>query len=114
MNKLDNPRKALGKGLGALLPTRPPPRPAPHAAARRRAQTAPIDSIDPNPLQPRRVFHSERLSELAQSIRTNGIIQPLVVRKVGGPLPIGRRRAPMACGETSLGRAGPSCVQGYP
>jgi ParB family chromosome partitioning protein len=47
------------------------------------SQTVPIDSIDPNPLQPRRLFNSERLSELAQSIRTNGIIQPLVVRKMG-------------------------------
>ncbi|HEY2017512.1 MAG TPA: ParB/RepB/Spo0J family partition protein [Bryobacteraceae bacterium] len=45
--------------------------------------TLPIDAIDPNPLQPRRVFQTERLSELAQSIRTNGIIQPLVVRKLG-------------------------------
>jgi ParB family chromosome partitioning protein len=42
-----------------------------------------IDSIDPNPLQPRRLFHAERLEELAQSIRSNGIIQPLVVRKAG-------------------------------
>jgi ParB family chromosome partitioning protein len=81
MNKTDYPRRALGKGLSALLPTRPaagPPR-LPDEAS----QTVPIDSIDPNPLQPRRVFNSERLSELAQSIRTNGIIQPLVVRKIG-------------------------------
>jgi ParB family chromosome partitioning protein len=42
-----------------------------------------IDQIDPNPLQPRRLFQQERLSELAQSIVANGIIQPLVVRKVG-------------------------------
>jgi ParB family chromosome partitioning protein len=39
--------------------------------------------IDPNPIQPRRVFQGERLAELAQSIRVNGIIQPLVVRKAG-------------------------------
>jgi ParB family chromosome partitioning protein len=39
--------------------------------------------IDPNPAQPRRVFQSERLAELAQSIRVSGIIQPLVVRKAG-------------------------------
>ena len=45
--------------------------------------TIPIDAIDPNPLQPRRVFQADRLSELAQSIRANGIIQPLVVRKLG-------------------------------
>lgn len=77
MNKTDNSRRALGKGLGALLPTRPAP------AHDDTNQTVLIDSIDPNPLQPRRVFQSERLSELAQSIRTNGIIQPLVVRKAG-------------------------------
>jgi ParB family chromosome partitioning protein len=39
--------------------------------------------IDPTPLQPRRLFQSERLAELAQSIRTNGIVQPLVVRRTG-------------------------------
>jgi ParB family chromosome partitioning protein len=43
----------------------------------------PIDLIDPNPLQPRRTFEKGRLDELAQSIRANGIIQPLVVRKAG-------------------------------
>ena len=48
-----------------------------------RPGTVPIDAIDPNPLQPRRVFQSERLAELAQSIRSNGIIQPLVVRQLG-------------------------------
>jgi ParB family chromosome partitioning protein len=42
-----------------------------------------IDSIDANHLQPRRLFQAERLEELAQSIRANGIIQPLVVRKLG-------------------------------
>lgn len=84
MNKLDNSRRALGKGLGALLPTRtapPPPSQAP--AAQEFSRTIPIDSIDANPLQPRRVFLNDRLSDLAQSIRANGIIQPLVVRKMG-------------------------------
>jgi ParB family chromosome partitioning protein len=84
MNRTENPRKALGRGLGALLPTRPTnqptPTPAPHEEA---ALSIPIDSIDPNPLQPRRMFQNERLSELAQSIRANGIIQPLVVRRSG-------------------------------
>jgi len=81
MNKTDNPRKALGKGLGALLPTRAPVAPPP--ATDTEPHTVPIDSIDPNPLQPRRVFQAERLGELAQSIRSNGIIQPLVVRRAG-------------------------------
>jgi len=55
----------------------------PPAATQEVALNIPIDSIDPNPLQPRRMFQSERLSELAQSIRANGIIQPLVVRRSG-------------------------------
>jgi ParB family transcriptional regulator, chromosome partitioning protein len=86
MNKPDNPRKALGRGLGTLLPTRPQPAAPPPAepVAEAPAQTVPIGSIDPNPLQPRRVFKAERLDELARSIRANGIIQPLVVRIVGG------------------------------
>lgn len=78
MNKTDNPRKALGRGLGALLPTRLPTS-APISESD--AQTISIDLIDANPLQPRRTFQAERLAELAQSIRANGIIQPLVVRR---------------------------------
>ncbi|MGO9011656.1 MAG: ParB/RepB/Spo0J family partition protein [Bryobacteraceae bacterium] len=84
MNKTEKPRKALGRGLGALLPTRPTHQPLPPISPTQEAALSiPIDSIDPNPLQPRRVFQSERLSELAQSIRANGIIQPLVVRRSG-------------------------------
>jgi ParB family transcriptional regulator, chromosome partitioning protein len=85
MNRTELPRKALGKGLGALLPTRPPaPQPSQTApAAPEPLVTLPIESIQANPLQPRRVFQAERLAELAQSIRTSGIIQPLVVRLVG-------------------------------
>jgi ParB family chromosome partitioning protein len=92
MNKpSDNPRKALGKGLGALLSTRttpkpqalapePEPVPAPQSNGISRI---PIETIDPNPLQPRNVFQPERLQELADSIKANGIIQPLVVRTRG-------------------------------
>ncbi len=55
---------------------------------------APIDLIDPNPLQPRMVFQPERLQELANSIKTNGVVQPLVARKRGGrfQLVAGERR----------------------
>jgi ParB family transcriptional regulator, chromosome partitioning protein len=80
-NKVENPRKALGRGLGALLPTKPPI--GPLNGPPEESHSVPADAIDPNPLQPRRLFHPERLEELAQSIRTNGIIQPLVVRKSG-------------------------------
>jgi ParB family transcriptional regulator, chromosome partitioning protein len=81
MNKTENPRKALGRGLGALLPTRPPASLAP--TPEENARHIPIDTIDANPLQPRRTFQPDRLEELAQSIRSNGIIQPLVVRRAG-------------------------------
>src|ERR1051326_4930237 len=86
MNKPDNSRKALGRGLGALLPTRPAPvTPATPPMPPEPEQTTEvaIDLIDPNPLQPRRTFEKGRMDELAQSIRANGIIQPLVVRKAG-------------------------------
>lgn len=97
MNKPDNTRKVLGKGLSALLPTRPPAASVPAAVETAPVETThdiAIDQIDPNPLQPRRMFQQERLAELAQSIRANGIIQPLVVREVGGryQLVAGERR----------------------
>jgi len=86
------PRKALGKGLSALLPVRPAQRtessqapvitPPPEKASTGMLKIG-IDLIDPNPLQPRSVFQPERLAELAQSIRANGIIQPLVVQRNG-------------------------------
>lgn len=73
-------RKVLGKGLTALLPRRvaAPEEPAPPPAEA--VKQLPVEQIEPNPLQPRRVFQPERLQELAQSIQANGIIQPLVVR----------------------------------
>lgn len=90
MNRTENPRKVLGKGLNALLATRtqapaaPPAPPAdPQSTKPEDAALLQIDAIEANPLQPRRVFVSERLSELAQSIRANGIVQPLVVRRDG-------------------------------
>jgi ParB family chromosome partitioning protein len=95
MNKSDTPRKVLGKGLNALLSTRTQaPAVEPPPAAPERTETLPIEAIQPNPLQPRRVFQPERLAELAQSIRSNGIVQPLVVRKVGAQyqLVAGERR----------------------
>jgi ParB family chromosome partitioning protein len=86
MNRTENPRKVLGKGLNALLSSRtqaPPPAAVEPAQPTEAALSVPIDSIDPNPLQPRRVFEAGPLAELAQSIRANGIVQPLVVRREG-------------------------------
>jgi ParB family chromosome partitioning protein len=87
MNKAsDNPRRALGKGLSALLSNRAVPKPEPPPAPAPTQETIlhiPIDQIAPNPLQPRSIFQAERMDELAQSIRSNGIIQPLLVRRHG-------------------------------
>jgi ParB family chromosome partitioning protein len=88
MSKLPD-RKALGKGLSSLLPSRPASTPIQVAAppvppeARMGVARIPIDAIDPNPLQPRNVFQPERLIELSQSIQANGVIQPLVVLRKG-------------------------------
>jgi ParB family chromosome partitioning protein len=85
MNKPpDGPRRALGKGLTALLPNRPDSQSQfPEAVPSEAPNHVGIDEIDPNPLQPRRIFEPARLEELAQSIRANGIIQPIVVRQSG-------------------------------
>jgi len=76
-------KSALGKGLSALISARPP-------AIRMEPETlgevmqASLDSIVPSPLQPRKEFARDSLSELVESIRQHGIIQPLVVREVEG------------------------------
>jgi ParB family chromosome partitioning protein len=89
-NGIDKTRRPLGKGLSSLLPprsARPAVPVAEEAAATQPARenplTLPITSIAANPLQPRTVFQPERLEELAASIRANGIIQPIIVRRVG-------------------------------
>src|ERR1700733_5670314 len=83
----DKQRKALGRGLSALLPQRTPA-PAVQMApdlttTGPQVASLPIADIQPNPLQPRSVFDSTRLEELAKSIQTHGIIQPILVRRKG-------------------------------
>jgi ParB family chromosome partitioning protein len=83
----DKQRKVLGKGLSALLPGRSSSAPAaaPAPVSEEKPSTVParlpLASIHANPMQPRTVFQAEKLEELAASIRTNGIIQPIVVRQ---------------------------------
>jgi ParB family chromosome partitioning protein len=69
-------RKALGRGLGALLSAEG----TATATATAEANTIPIDLIDPSPLQPRGMFDEAKLDELARSITANGVVQPLIVR----------------------------------
>ena len=82
-------RPALGRGLSALIPPPPPaPPPAAPAPAPREATRPPleidIDLLTPNPRQPRAQIDEQRLEELAQSIRSNGVLQPILVRTVQG------------------------------
>ena len=73
-------RKALGRGLSALI--QEPEEPA-AAAAPEPADTIPVSLIDPSPFQPRTHFAPEELGELAQSIRAKGVIQPVLLRRSG-------------------------------
>ena len=86
-------RNALGRGLGALIrepdpqpadvtrfPVAPNVEPTPGVMG---SQLVDIDLIEPSPYQPRTHFREEALAELAQSIQVSGIIQPLVLRRIG-------------------------------
>ncbi|MGR3466487.1 MAG: ParB/RepB/Spo0J family partition protein [Shimia sp.] len=75
-------RKGLGRGLSALMAdVEAPAAPQAHSDTPGGAgQSVPIELLDANPGQPRRIFREEDLDELTASIREKGIIQPLVVR----------------------------------
>ena len=80
-------RPALGKGLSALIPDVP-------EAPRGGAIDVDVDRLSPNTFQPRGHFDEAALEDLARSIKSTGIIQPIVVRKVGDRFQIiaGERR----------------------
>src|SRR5947207_11532795 len=69
-------RPALGKGLSALIPDVPEPQRSSST------QETDIDRLAPNDFQPRVHVDDARLEELAQSIKANGVIQPIIVRKI--------------------------------
>lgn len=68
--------RGLGRGLGAFFPEM-------EEDLQQNPMEIPVAEILPNPYQPRRGFPSESLEELAESIQTHGVLQPLLVRKVG-------------------------------
>jgi len=85
-----SPQKSrLGRGLGGLIAAAKPSVPAPAAAAPAVAVAAPgyievqVHLIEPSPYQARREFPAEQLAELAESIRSEGLLQPIVVRRLG-------------------------------
>jgi ParB family chromosome partitioning protein len=91
---MSSSRNALGRGLGALIPTSPPQPPPAASRSDGAATEIPLDAIDPNPEQPRRVFDADQLESLAGSIRVHGVLQPVVVRRAGDryELVVGERR----------------------
>jgi ParB family chromosome partitioning protein len=76
-------RRGLGKGLDSLIPVVQPATPQEESPEVSKRSSSPLDvsinSISPNRQQPRQVFDEERIKELANSIREQGIIQPLIV-----------------------------------
>jgi len=94
-------KRGLGKGLGALLGEYMDPEVTEDTEVRALSLT----KVVPNPLQPRRVFTDAELDELAESIRANGLLQPLVVR----PAPGAEDRYELVAGERrfrAMGRLG--------
>src|SRR5262244_1209821 len=82
-------RKPLGRGLSALLTSSQP-----EAPVESQTLEIDIDLISPNPEQPRTNFDERGIEELAMSIRENGVVQPILVRRVGNryELVAGERR----------------------
>src|SRR5271165_3913398 len=96
--RMPQPKRGLGRGLGALIPTGPPASvssPGSGASSARAAsggdeladglsgtylEELPVESIVPNPRQPRQVFDEDALADLAASIEAVGLLQPVVVR----------------------------------
>lgn len=95
------PPSRLGRGLGALIASGTPAKPAPQAAAAAPAGHAPaaapapvhdglpgyrevpVAQVEPNPYQPRKEFDPAALADLVESIRAEGLLQPIVVRQAG-------------------------------
>src|SRR4051812_30780718 len=101
-------RPALGRGLSALIPDGSAP------SVSERALDVDTDLLRPNSFQPRTTMDETKIEELARSIRANGIIQPIVVRRVEGGYEIvaGERRwrAPPPAGPPQ----GPAVGRGRP
>ncbi len=77
-------RRALGRGLEALLPQAPASAASPEGSPDGRPFEVPVEQIDRNPYQTRKRFDETALQELAASIRAVGVIQPVLVRRVEG------------------------------
>jgi len=88
-------RKPLGRGLDALINNSPATTgietPAEDAGGDGQFRMAPVGSITAGPFQPRITFDKEKLAELTRAIQSQGIIEPLIVRRIGAAEPDGPR-----------------------
>ncbi|RXL33081.1 chromosome partitioning protein ParB, partial [Citrobacter sp. AAK_AS5] len=73
----------LGRGLSSLI-REATAAPADTSGAGERMATLPVEKLQPGKYQPRSHMDPERLEELAESIRAQGLIQPIIVRGIGG------------------------------
>jgi ParB family chromosome partitioning protein len=80
---MSNPKSALGRGIGAILPDAKEILAQPAASASGMS-TIPIQQVETNPFQPRATFEKSALTELAESIKIHGVIQPITVRRLNG------------------------------
>ncbi len=93
-------KRGLGRGLEALLgPKAAAEAPMLEATPGDRLHSLPVDSLSPGKYQPRRNMDPDKLTELAESIRAQGVIQPIVVRDLGRQLKIGTPRYEIIAGE---------------
>ena len=105
---MNDKRKALGRGLDSLLPSRPVATPiAPPTQSAGSPQEVGIENIDANPYQTRRRINEQALEELAESIRASGVVQPVVLRPMANgrfQLVAGERRwlASKRAGRTTI------------
>ncbi len=101
-------RQALGKGLSALLPElERAEKPAASSPALTGLTELPLDQVDASPYQPRTQFDSKPLEELARSLRVGGVIQPVIVRRVG-------ERYELVAGERRLRAARMASLESIP
>lgn len=73
--KQEKKKGGLGRGLGALFEEEPQVKPA------EEIEDLPLAEVRPNPYQPRKNFDEKKLAELAESIKENGVLQPIIVRR---------------------------------
>lgn len=100
-------RRALGRGLGALIPQKPPEQAAPAVQPQAGLLHLELGQVVPSPHQPRKEFPADKLDELTASIAAKGVIQPVIVR------PLGDGRYELIAGERrwrAAGRAGLSRI----